>query len=174
MNIAFFRWGVKPTLSAVLLTLTAASQAYPVSNTTTLPQFRAGAPKKDPNLTTLPSGVTIKHLFKGTGVTPSAMDTVRLHYTGKLADGQVFDTSMNGEPLTIAMGMAIPCWTQALQRIQVGSNVILTCPADTAHGFRGANTPPKGRLTFQVNLLAAYPADMDPAAVKAKRQALKR
>src|SRR5688500_9818344 len=62
------------------------------------------------------SGLQYKIIKSGTGKTPTAADKVTVHYTGKLADGTVFDSSVErGEPLSLDVSGVIPGWTEALQ-----------------------------------------------------------
>ncbi len=106
---------------------------------------------------TLPSGVKVQHTTVGSGASPTAADTVKVHYRGTLADGKEFDSSYKrGAPATFPLGRVVPCWTQGLQKIKVGGKATLTCPPATAYGDRGAGNavPPKATLTFEVELIA--------------------
>jgi len=106
---------------------------------------------------TLSSGVGIKHLTVGTGASPQATDTVKVHYRGTLADGKEFDSSYKrGQPATFPLDRVVPCWTQALQKLKVGGKATLTCPPSTAYGPRGIPNviPPDSTLTFDVELLS--------------------
>ena len=106
---------------------------------------------------TLPSGVKILHTTEGTGATPKASDSVKVHYRGTLADGKEFDSSYKrNAPATFPLNRVIPCWTEGMQRIKVGGKATLTCPPATAYGDRGAPgaVPPNATLTFEVELIA--------------------
>jgi len=106
---------------------------------------------------TLPSGVRITHLSPGSGASPKAADTVRVHYRGTLADGREFDSSYKrNAPATFPLGRVIPCWTQGVQKMKVGGKARLVCPPATAYGDKGAGgtVPPNATLTFEVELLA--------------------
>lgn len=106
---------------------------------------------------TLPSGVKIVHITVGTGASPAASDTVKVHYRGTLADGQEFDSSyQRNSPATFPLRRVIPCWTEGMQKLKVGGKATLTCPPATAYGSRGAGgvVPPNATLTFDVELLA--------------------
>jgi FKBP-type peptidyl-prolyl cis-trans isomerase FkpA len=75
---------------------------------------------------TLPSGVRISHLSAGSGASPAASDTVKVHYRGTLADGKEFDSSYKrNAPATFPLGRVIPCWTQGLQKMKVGGKARL-------------------------------------------------
>lgn len=105
----------------------------------------------------LPSGVKVEHTTVGTGASPKASDTVKVHYKGTLADGKEFDSSFKrNAPATFPLNRVIPCWTQGLQTMKVGGKATLTCPPVTAYGERGAGgvVPPNATLTFEVELLA--------------------
>lgn len=105
----------------------------------------------------LPSGVVVTHLKEGTGAKPTASNTVKVHYEGKLKDGTVFDSSYKrGEPATFPLGRVIPCWTEGVQTLKVGGKATLQCPSKTAYGPSGAGgvIPPNADLTFTVELIA--------------------
>jgi FKBP-type peptidyl-prolyl cis-trans isomerase FkpA len=73
-----------------------------------------------------------------------------------LADGKEFDSSYSrGKPLEFPLNRVIPCWTEGVQRLQVGGAARLTCPPAIAYGERGAGgvIPPNATLTFDVELL---------------------
>lgn len=102
------------------------------------------------------SGIVIKSIKAGTGATPKATDTVKVHYHGTLIDGTVFDSSVvRGEPATFGLDQVIKCWTEGVQHIKVGGKSRLVCPPALAYGDRGA--PPQIRpgatLVFEVELL---------------------
>ncbi len=106
---------------------------------------------------TLPSGVKIVHTAPGTGASPQAASTVRVHYRGTLTNGQEFDSSYKrNAPASFPLNRVIPCWTEGLQKMKVGGKATLTCPPETAYGSRGAGgvVPPNATLNFDVELLA--------------------
>ncbi len=105
---------------------------------------------------TLPSGVTVTHLKRGTGASPKASDTVTVHYRGTLQNGTEFDSSFaRNKPISFPLSRVIPCWTQGVQTLKVGGKAKLTCPAATAYGKRGmpGTIPPNSTLNFEVELL---------------------
>jgi FKBP-type peptidyl-prolyl cis-trans isomerase FkpA len=117
----------------------------------------AGAQAQPLTGETLPSGVVITHVRPGSGPTPSASDTVRVHYRGTLTNGTEFDNSYKrNEPVSFALTRVIPCWTQGLQKMRPGGKARLFCPAHTAYGARGipGTIPPDSVLIFDVELLA--------------------
>lgn len=113
-----------------------------------------------PGARTLPSGLVIETLREGTGATPTAADTVVFHYTGKLADGTVFDDSTAGEPLTGPAGGMVAGMTEGLQQMKTGGKYVLTMPSALGYGERGAGgvIPPNAPLEFTIELLEVKPA----------------
>ena len=132
---------------------------------------------KEKGAKTLPSGVIFIEEKAGTGDAPKATDKVKVHYTGKLIDGTVFDSSVErGQPATFPLNQVIKCWTEGVQQMKPGGKAKLVCPADVAYGERGA--PPKikpgATLTFDVELLEIVkdtpPATPPPAATAPKAE----
>ena len=104
----------------------------------------------------MPSGLVFRSLKDGSGPSPAASDTVRVHYRGTLTDGKEFDSSISrGKPAEFPLNRVIKCWTEGVQRIKVGGKAKLTCPADIAYGERGAGgvIPANATLVFEVELL---------------------
>jgi len=101
------------------------------------------------------SGIVIIARQEGSGPAPRASDTIRVNYEGKLADGTVFDSSIErGEPATFPLDEVIPCWTEALQHVKVGGRAEIVCPPDLAYGTDGRpGIPPNAALVFDVHLL---------------------
>lgn len=102
------------------------------------------------------SGLVIVPMKPGTGASPKAADRVKVHYHGTLADGTVFDSSVQrGEPATFPLNGVVPCWTEGLQLMKVGGKSRLVCPAALAYGDRGAppRIKPGATLTFEVELI---------------------
>lgn len=111
----------------------------------------------EPGAKKLDSGLIIKTVNEGTGPSPKATDTVKVHYHGTLANGKVFDSSVQrGEPATFPLNGVIPCWTEGVQLMKVGGKSRLVCPAAIAYGDRGAppDIGPGATLIFDVELLA--------------------
>jgi FKBP-type peptidyl-prolyl cis-trans isomerase FkpA len=103
----------------------------------------------------LPSGLVFRETRAGSGPAPQATDKVRVHYHGTLRDGTVFDSSRErGTPAEFPLNRVIPCWTEGLQLMHVGSQATLLCPAAIAYGDRGAGRiPPGATLRFDVELI---------------------
>ncbi|QKJ88806.1 Peptidyl-prolyl cis-trans isomerase [Paramixta manurensis] len=102
------------------------------------------------------SGLQFSVIKQGEGEIPSRQDRVRVHYTGKLIDGTVFDSSVaRGEPAEFPVSGVIAGWIEALTLMPVGSKWELTIPHNLAYGERGAGAsiPPFSTLIFEVELL---------------------
>jgi len=113
----------------------------------------------------LASGLCYEVIEAGSGAYPSPEDVVVVHYTGKLLDGSVFDSSVpRGEPSSFQLNQVIPGWTQGLQKISVGGTIKLYIPADLAYGDAGRpGIPPASTLIFDIELLEVKAA-IPPAA----------
>eukprot|EP00929_Paragymnodinium_shiwhaense_P092708 TRINITY_DN5269_c0_g2_i1.p1 TRINITY_DN5269_c0_g2~~TRINITY_DN5269_c0_g2_i1.p1 ORF type:complete len:395 (-),score=106.82 TRINITY_DN5269_c0_g2_i1:154-1338(-) len=116
---------------------------------------------KKPGVTVRESGLQIKVLKKGdvNGASPGPNHKCDVHYTGKLVDGTVFDSSYErGQPLSLTPRQVVPGWTEALQLMKVGQKVELAIPSDLAYGDRGAGgkIPGGAALIFEMELLAFH------------------
>lgn len=110
----------------------------------------------EPGAVVTETGLVFRALKAGSGPAPAATDTVRVHYRGTFTDGREFDSSHSrGQPATFPLNRVIKCWTEGLQRMQVGGRAKLTCPSAIAYGERGARDviPPNAVLQFEVELL---------------------
>lgn len=102
------------------------------------------------------SGLVYRETLHGTGATPKPSDTVKVHYRGTLIDGTEFDSSIKrGQPAEFPLGGVIPCWTEGLQKLNVGGKAKLVCPSSIAYGDGGRPPiiPPGATLVFEVELL---------------------
>ena len=135
------------TLAIGLLSIASAAAENPVTT----------AAAKEPNAVSTASGMVYRSLKDGTGASPKASDTVKVHYRGTLPDGKEFDSSYKrNEAIEFPLSRVIPCWTEGVQLMKVGGKAKLTCPPAIAYGDRGAGNviPPKATLLFEVELLA--------------------
>ncbi|HVY05187.1 MAG TPA: FKBP-type peptidyl-prolyl cis-trans isomerase [Burkholderiales bacterium] len=110
----------------------------------------------EPGVKKTASGALVTTIKEGKGPSPKATDTVKVHYTGTLLDGTVFDSSVQrGQPATFPLGNVIKCWTEGVQEIRVGGKAKLVCPAAIAYGERGSPPAikPGATLVFEVELL---------------------
>ncbi|KAG1670300.1 hypothetical protein FOA52_003650 [Chlamydomonas sp. UWO 241] len=104
-------------------------------------------------------GVTIEVQTPGNGVKPNPGDKVTVHYTGKLTNGKVFDSSVTkNKPFvfTIGMGQVIRGWDEGVAQMSIGEKSLLTCSPDFAYGGQdvgGGLIPANSTLVFEVELL---------------------
>lgn len=111
--------------------------------------------KRDGVITTS-TGLQYEIITQGDGVVPTAKCTVRTHYRGTLIDGTEFDSSyVRGEPIEFPVNGVIAGWTEALQKMPVGSKWKLYIPHELAYGERGAGQAigPYQTLIFDIELL---------------------
>ena len=89
------------------------------------------------------------------GPKPGPKDVVIVHYTGRLIDGTVFDSSVErGEPAEFAVGQVIPGWVEGLQLMNEGAAWRLFIPSELAYGKHGAGPiQPNSTLIFDVQLI---------------------
>jgi FKBP-type peptidyl-prolyl cis-trans isomerase FkpA len=101
------------------------------------------------------SGLVYRVITAGTGASPKATDTVKVHYRGTLTNGKEFDSSYCHAPAEFPLNMVIPCWTEGVQMMKVGGKSRLVCPASIAYGERGAppDIPGGATLVFEIELL---------------------
>ncbi len=138
-------------LTATVLALSAASSAIAA------PDAALTKAAKEKGAVVTSSGLVYLSLKDGTGASPAAADTVKVHYRGTLTDGKEFDSSYKrNEPTEFPLNRVIPCWTEGVQRMKVGGKAKLTCPSAIAYGERGAGgvIPPNATLQFEVELLS--------------------
>lgn len=134
---------------------TAASQAQattqPTSNDVNFLKENASKP----NVKTTASGLQYTVDKAGTGKQPKATDTVRVHYEGKLVNGQVFDSSIaRGEPVEFGLNQVIPGWTEGLQLMKEGAEYTFYIPAELGYGAEDKGViPPNSTLIFKVQLI---------------------
>ncbi len=101
------------------------------------------------------SGLVYREVAAGTGASPKASDTVKVHYRGTLTDGTEFDSSYaRNEPAEFVLQGVIPCWTEGVQKMKVGGKARLVCPSAIAYGDEGNQAIPGGAaLIFEIELL---------------------
>src|SRR5579863_6167931 len=87
----------------------------------------------EPGAVKTASGLVYRELTPGTGDSPKATDTVKVHYRGTLIDGTEFDSSYKrNEPTSFPLNGVIPCWTEGVQKLKVGGKAKLICPSNLA------------------------------------------
>ncbi len=122
------------------------------------PFLKAAAAEKGAK--TSKSGLVYRELKAGSGEHPTAKDTVKVHYVGKLRDGKIFDSSVARQtPADFPLGQMIPCWSEGVRLMKPGGKALITCPAELAYGDKGVppgtgdRIPPGAALQFEVELL---------------------
>jgi FKBP-type peptidyl-prolyl cis-trans isomerase len=111
------------------------------------------------------SGLKYIILTKGTGPQPIKGQKVKVHYTGKLQNGKVFDTSKEAGPFKFTLGAkeVIPGWDEGFMLMHEGEKGILIVPSKLAYGKNGVPDennpgkyiiPPNADLTFEVELIS--------------------
>ncbi|MFM8476220.1 MAG: FKBP-type peptidyl-prolyl cis-trans isomerase [Planctomycetaceae bacterium] len=112
----------------------------------------SGAPAA---FTATASGLKFRILREGTGVKPSASQTVEVHYHGWLPEGRVFDSSyQRGQTISFGLNQVIRGWTEGMQLVGEGGMIELEIPPDLGYGARGAGgvIPGNATLCFLVEL----------------------
>ena len=102
------------------------------------------------------SGLQYRILKDGEGDAPKESDQVTVHYTGKLVDGSIFDSSIaRGEPAQFAVNQVIPGWIEGLQLMKPGSKFEFFIPQELAYGEQGSEgaIPPYAALIFEVEMI---------------------
>lgn len=105
----------------------------------------------------LPSGLQYKVITEGSGAKPSASDTVKVNYRGRLLNGTEFDSSYKfNEPATFPLGGLIPGMREALLLMAPGSKWEIYIPAKLAYAEKGAGgaIPPNAVLIFEVEMIS--------------------
>jgi len=123
-------------------------------------KFLTANAKKD-SVVSLPNGLQYVILRNGNGNKPTITDRIRVHYSGTLIDGTVFDSSYGrNEPAEFNVGEVIPGWTEIIQLMPVGSKWRVYIPEDFAYGSnspQGSAIKPYSTLIFVVELLEILP-----------------
>lgn len=106
---------------------------------------------------TTASGLQYEVIYHGTGALPSASSTVRVHYVGRLSNGEKFDSSRDRrQPAEFALDQVIEGWREGLQLMKVGSTYRLFVPSRLAYGATGGGSGaigPYEALVFEIELL---------------------
>lgn len=136
--------------------LVAQAQEQAVKNKAAGDAFRAKN-KKNKGVTTLASGLQYKVVKAGTGKKPTLADSVTAHYSGKLINGQVFDSSYKrGQPASFPLSGVIKGWQEALPLMQEGAKWEVVIPPELGYGPAGAgqNIGPNETLIFEIELVS--------------------
>ena len=115
---------------------------------------------KKNGIVTTESGLQYQIVREGNGVKPTERDTVEVNYEGKNLEGKVFDSSYErGTTVTFPLNGVIKGWTEGMQYVGEGGEIMLWIPAELAYGDRnvGADIGPNEALTFKVELVSVKP-----------------
>lgn len=102
----------------------------------------------------------VKTVSPGNGSKPSVGQEVTVHYTGKLLNGKVFDSSVTrNKPFKfkLGVGQVIRGWDEGVARMSIGEKAILTCPPEYAYGKQDVGNgliPANSTLIFEVELIS--------------------
>ena len=108
-----------------------------------------------PGVTVMFNGVMYRQIVKGKGDKPQPKSMVTVHYTGKLINGKVFDSTSQGGPATFKLNQLIDGWRTALREMPVGSRWEIVIPFNLGYGAKGAGAmKPFSTLIFDVRLIA--------------------
>ncbi|OOF87281.1 peptidylprolyl isomerase [Rodentibacter ratti] len=124
-------------------------------------KYRAEFAKKE-GVKTTKSGLLYRLVEAGKGEVIKPTDTVKVHYTGKLPNGEVFDSSVErGQPAEFRLDQVVKGWTEGLQLVKKGGKIELVLPPELAYGKQGAGAsiPPNSTLYFEVEVLDVNPKD---------------
>ncbi len=120
---------------------------------------------EEKNEVKMKSGLIIVDNVVGEGLEAEKFDILTVHYTGKLEDGTVFDSSKNPgrDPFrfTVGTGQVILGWDEGFVGMKIGGTRTLTIPPEMGYGARGAGDviPPNATLIFEVELLEVDKAE---------------
>ncbi|PCI96830.1 MAG: hypothetical protein COB15_09105 [Flavobacteriales bacterium] len=107
---------------------------------------------------TTASGLKYTITKHGKGANPVKGNRVKVHYTGRLLDGQIFDSSINRQPFAFNLGLGevIEGWEEGVALLKVGDQATFTIPANLAYGDEGAGPLIKANTTliFEVELMS--------------------
>lgn len=115
--------------------------------------FDKNAKKK--GVIALSSGIQYTILKDGSGESVKTEDTIRVHYTGSLTDGTIFDSSIaRNQPATLGVNQVILGWQEILPKMKVGSKWKIFIPPSLGYGANGAGSiPPHSILIFEIEVL---------------------
>ncbi|OOF82754.1 peptidylprolyl isomerase [Rodentibacter ratti] len=122
-------------------------------------KYRTEFAKKE-GVKTTKSGLLYRVVEAGKGEAIKPTDTVKVHYTGKLPNGEVFDSSVErGQPAEFRLDQVVKGWTEGLQLVKKGGKIELVLPPELAYGKQGAGAsiPPNSTLYFEVEVLDVNP-----------------
>ena len=131
------------------------SQKDAEENLTLADDFLTKNKTNDSSVKETPTGLQYKVIQEGDGESPMADNRVKVHYTGRLMDGTIFDSSVErGEPAEFGLRQVIKGWTEGLQLMKVGSKFEFFIHPKLGYGARPKpSIPGNSLLIFEVELL---------------------
>ncbi len=113
--------------------------------------------KNTPGIQVAESGLMYMVTQEGTGAYATEQDSVQVEYVGKLMNGQTFDASDAGKPVTFNLGGLIPGFTEGLQKVKEGGKIRLFIPSALAYrDMDQGPIPPYSTLMFDITLIKVY------------------
>lgn len=146
----------KPTSADTVAMDEMVAEVVSAQDTTGMGRYDAAYFQAAEGYSTTPSGLKYVTVVEGTGAAPSESDIVTVHYTGRLLDGTVFDSSVQrGEPAVFPLPNLIQGWREGLQLMKEGGKTVFYIPSDLAYGEMGAGglIGPNADLIFEVELI---------------------
>jgi peptidylprolyl isomerase len=142
----------------VAMTMTTAAAVWAADPATKPATQAAGGGAAGGERRTTASGLVIVDVESGGEIVAAPGDTVFVHYTGKLQNGIIFDSSVQkGDPISFVLGQGqvIKGWDEGIQGMKIGDKRQLIIPPALGYGEKGAGTviPPNATLTFDVELV---------------------
>ena len=127
-----------------------AGSAYKERNIEFLEEYASRAGVKQ-----LFNGVMYREITIGKGEKPTPKGLVTVHYTGKLINGKVFDSTQQGRPATFKLNQLIDGWRTALREMPAGSRWEVVIPFNLGYGAKGAGViKPYSTLIFDIKLIS--------------------
>jgi peptidylprolyl isomerase/FKBP-type peptidyl-prolyl cis-trans isomerase FklB len=124
---------------------------------------------KQPGVVSLPDGLQYKIVRSGpaTGVKPGPIDEVKVHYEGKLTNGEIFDSSYErGQPASFPLQGLVPAWKEALVMMRPGDEWTLYVPPALGYGAQDKGPiPGNSVMIFRIELI-----DVLPTKIQAPKQ----
>lgn len=150
--------GTTESLATVDKTNNSVASVVVAADTEDKHQARANAIVSSIDQTGEQKSLVIDDITFGNGAEATEGDVVRVHYIGRLENGQEFDNSYKrGEPIefTLGKGEVIAGWEEGIEGMKVGGERILVVPPEYAYGNRSVGPIPAGaKLIFAVELIS--------------------
>tara|TARA_B100000686_G_scaffold153558_1_gene161012 strand:- start:66981 stop:67679 length:699 start_codon:yes stop_codon:yes gene_type:complete len=117
--------------------------------------FLAKNKLENPDVKETPTGLQYRVLYEGNGKTPSSFDKVKVHYLGRLLNGNEFDSSISrGKPAEFPLNRVIKGWTEGLQLMKEGDKFEFFIHPRLGYGDRSnPKIPGNSLLIFEVELI---------------------